>query len=134
MDIPLVNTNVISITFLNYMPKLHNIKFTKQSKSMLYATRSLWMVRGERPRFLLDGPVQKVSEASVPHSDCRPETHIAILMSRILSKCKPHLNNKHIKAIISHKAKTLIYNDQTCLIMTAPLPYIHCCDIIITII
>ena len=98
MVIPLDNPKVINLTLLSYLPKLHSVKFTKQSKSMLYATCSLWTVRGERPRFLLDLPEQKASEASVPHSNCRPETHIAILMSRILSKCKPHLNNNHIKS------------------------------------
>ena len=80
MDIPLDNPKVINLTLLNYMPKLHSVKFTKQSKSMLYATFLLWTVRGERPRIPADRPrcgmtgptCAKASEASVPHSDCGP--------------------------------------------------------------
>ena len=83
MNILIINSKAISISFLNYMPKLLNIKFTKQSKSMLYATCLLWTVRGERPRILADRPrcrmtgptCAKASEASVPHSDCEP-THM----------------------------------------------------------
>ena len=80
MNILIINSKVISKSFLNYMPKLHNIKFTKQSKNMLYATCLLWTVRGERPRIPADRPrcgmtrptCAKASEASVPHSDCGP--------------------------------------------------------------